>query len=100
MNAKNLPIKIGIVADAVSARNFYKLLFRFSDLEVSGIYEVDFRELEGLQKYKEFVMESPEEVMNQSEVLILQTNDLVYDQKIMQIAFDHNISVITGFMAN
>jgi len=96
MNTKNSPIKVGIVADAVSARNFYKLLFKFNNMEVSGIYEVDFRELEGLKKYKEYVLESPEEVINLSDILIVKTNDSSFDQFIIQSAFDRNLSVITG----
>ena len=88
--------KIGIVANSVHARNIYKILERWVNMQVTGIYEVDFVELYGLKKYKKMICESPDEVIQNADVLIVHSNDLGFNDKVIQSAFERQISVITG----
>ncbi len=89
------PVRIGIIANAIHARNFYKIIGRWVTMKVSGIYEVDFVEMYGLKKYKEMVLETPEEVMRVSDIVIIHSNDLNFDSEVLQKAFNNNLSVIT-----
>ncbi len=89
------PIRIGIIANAIQARNFYKIVERLETMRVSGIYELDFVAIHGLKKYREKILDSPEEVILISDIVIIHSYDFDYSTKIIQTAFENNLSVIT-----
>lgn len=89
------PIRVGIVGTGGIGRGLAKLLITRQDMVISGILTRRTDPIKNLGVSQDLITLSPEYLMDSSDLIVVSTGDVVYSTSIIDMAFTHNIPVLT-----
>ncbi|WP_194774717.1 hypothetical protein [Pararhodonellum marinum] len=87
-------IKVGIIGSAGIARGLYKIVSRQKNMLVSAIFVRDFVDIYRFKQQKDIITKSPDDLMEMSDIVLLASEDADFDDKIIKLAFENQLSVI------
>ncbi|WP_114749077.1 NAD(P)-dependent oxidoreductase [Pleomorphovibrio marinus] len=88
-------IRVGIVGTGGISRGLAKLLARRQDMVISKILTRRKGFIEDLGVSQEYLTNDPHRVIELSDVLVVSTGDPIYSTKIIEIAFNYGVPVVT-----
>jgi predicted homoserine dehydrogenase-like protein len=89
------PIKVGIVGTGLIGRGLSHLLSILPEYQLSGILTRRKGPIEDLQVSPDLVTNSPQHLMEKSDILVVSTGDVLYSTEIINMAFSFGLPVVT-----
>jgi predicted homoserine dehydrogenase-like protein len=88
-------IRVGLVGTGAIAKGLIKLLYKSTEMSVSGVLTRRTGEIEGLEVPNEIIHQIPEILFLKSDVIVVSTGDPIYNTEIINMAFQYNLPVVT-----
>lgn len=94
-NFYEIPLKIGVVGTGGIASGLTKLIASRQDMKISGVLTRRVGAIGGLGVNQDLVTNTPEKIMESSDVIVVSTGDVVYSTKIIDLAYSYKLPVVT-----
>ncbi len=95
IETQDRPIRIGLVGTGMIARGLTKLIPKRNDMMISKILTRRSGFVEGLGVDQVFLTLNPEELFENSDLIIVSTGDPIYSTEVIYQAFKYNLPVLT-----
>src|SRR5690606_3946363 len=95
MSNKTQPIKVGIVGTGLIGRGLSHLLTRLPEFQLTGILTRRLGPISDLQVSQDLVTNSPQRLMEKSDILVVSTGDVLYSTEVINMAFSFGLPVVT-----
>lgn len=95
MSNKTQPIKVGIVGTGLIGRGLSHLLTRLPEFQLTGILTRRKGPISDLQVSQDLLTNSPQHLMEKSDILVVSTGDVLYSTEVINMAFSFGLPVVT-----